>query len=273
VTFADQFFVLAAMRFMPDRRPRNPRLHRLAETFRTARALQARGPQGAAPDFEESPFMYRVVAISLSLLATLVAPLSAESQQKPAMLGAQNDGLYKRMVALNASLRSYTADVHLEVALKTFPYISPALDGAVYYKKPDKQAVVFDTVPALASQFKKVYPRVDPPSQWMMLYSVAVLGDDGSSSTFRLVPKKNGRVDHLDVKVDDSTATIREYTWTYKDGGSVSFDQSFTSIAGNYLPDKQTGHVDLPSYKADVTSAFSNYKLNVAVADSVFVEK
>jgi hypothetical protein len=189
------------------------------------------------------------------------------------MLSAANDGLYKRMLALNASLRTYTATVHLDVALKTFPYISPALDGSVYYKKPDKEAVVFDTVPALAAQFKKVYPRVDPPSEWTNLYQVAVLSDDGADTMFRLVPKKNGRVDHLDVKADDSTATIRGYTWTYKDGGSVSFDQSFTSIGGNYLVDKQTGHVDLPAYKADVTSAFTNYKLNVAVEDSVFAEK
>jgi hypothetical protein len=29
----------------------------------------------------------------------------------------------------------------------------------------------------------------------------------------------------------------------------------------------------LPSYKADVDTAFSNYKLNVPVADSVFDEK
>jgi outer membrane lipoprotein-sorting protein len=217
--------------------------------------------------------MHRVLSVSLFLLAVAVGPLSAASQTAPAMLDAQNNALYKRMVGLNGSLRTYTAEVHLDVALKTFPYISPSLDGAVYYKKPDKQAVVFDTVPALAAQFKKVYPKVDPPSLWTTLYEVAVLGDDGTSSTFRLVPKKNGRVDHLDVRVDDATATIRGYAWTYKDGGSVSFDQSFTSIGGNYLPDKQTGHVDLPSYKADVTSTFSNYKLNVAVEDSVFIEK
>jgi hypothetical protein len=35
---------------------------------------------------------------------------------------------------------------------------------------------------------------------------------------------------------------------------------------------RQTGHVDLPAYKADVTSAFSDYKLNVAIQDSVFQE-
>jgi hypothetical protein len=226
--------------------------------------------------------MNRTIAMLSCLLAVAVArPLPVASQTAsqapatagPAMLDEHNNGLFKRMVALNSGVRSYTADVHLDVALKTFPYISPSIDGAVYFKKPDRTAIVFDTVPALASQFKKVYPKVDPPAIWSTLYDVAVIGDDGTTTLFRLRPKKNGRVDHLDVRVDDPTATIRAYSWTYKDGGSISFDQSFTAIGGNYLVDKQTGHVDLPSYKADVSSAFTNYKLNVAVADSVFVEK
>jgi outer membrane lipoprotein-sorting protein len=225
--------------------------------------------------------MNRAIAVALSLLAISVAlPISGAAQPAqpssipgPALLDEHNNALFKRMVALNSALRTYTATVHLDVALKSFPFISPSIDGNVYYKRPDKTAVIFDTVPALASQFKKVYPRVDPPGLWTTIYDVAVISDDGTVSLFRLRPKKNGRVDHLDVKVDDPTATIRSYSWTYKDGGSVSFDQSFTSIGGNYLVDKQVGHVDLPAYKADVTSAFSDYKLNVAIEDSVFVEK
>jgi hypothetical protein len=177
------------------------------------------------------------------------------------------------MIALNAKLKTYTASVHLDVALKTFPYISPSLTGNVYYRQPNKEAVVFDTVPALASQFKKVYPRVDAPVDWPKIYDVTPLSDDSGTTTFRLIPKKNGRVEHLDVKVDDANATIKAYAWTYKDGGSVAFEQTFKTVDGNFLVDKQTGKVDLPSYKADVTSAFSNYKLNVAVADSVFDEK
>jgi len=196
----------------------------------------------------------------------------ADAQQPIVPLDAQN-ALYKRMVALNGTVRSYRADVHLDVALKTFPFISPSLDGNVYYKKPDREAVVFDTVPALASQFKKVYPKVDPPARWLALYDVGVVGDENGATLFRLVPKRNGRVEHLDVTVDDSSATIKSYTWTYKDGGSVSFDQKFTAQAGAYLVAQQIGHVDLPSYKADVTSNFKNYRLNVAIDDTVFSQK
>ncbi|GAC1441638.1 MAG: hypothetical protein NVS4B5_21780 [Vulcanimicrobiaceae bacterium] len=214
----------------------------------------------------------------LLALAALVASASlgatpAAAQGTAVPLDAKTTALYKRVVALNAGVRSYKADVHLDVALKTFPYISPSLDGNVYYKRPDKEAIVFDTVPALASQFKKVYPKVDPPSRWLALYDVGVIGTDDGSTVYRLVPKRNGRVEHLDVRVDDATATIKAYAWTYKDGGSVTFDQSYTSVGGAYLVEKQVGHVDFPTYKADVTSNFKNYRLNVAIADSIFVDK
>jgi outer membrane lipoprotein-sorting protein len=204
---------------------------------------------------------------SVSALASCLLVLSLSAAQAGADSTPSGTDLYHRMIALNAKLKTYTANVHLDVALKTFPFISPSLTGNVYYRQPNKEAVVFDTVPALASQFKKVYPRVDAPVDWPKIY------DDSGTTTFRLIPKKNGRVEHLDVKVDDANATIKAYAWTYKDGGSVAFEQTFKTVDGNFLVDKQTGKVDLPSYKADVTSAFSNYKLNVAVADSVFDEK
>jgi len=157
-----------------------------------------------------------------------------------------------------------------DIALKTFPYLSPSLDGNLYFKQPDKEAVVFDTVPALAAQFKKLYPRIEPPDQWPSIYTMTVAGDDNGMTTFRLVPKKHGRVSHLDVKADDASATIRSMTWTYEDGGYVTFDQKVETQSGNVLIKSQTGHVELPSYKADVQIAYSNYKLNVAVDDAVF---
>ena len=228
-----------------------------------------RGSVGSPEDLIR--YMNRFACLSACALAVGVA--SPAWSAAPTTFDLGNSALYKRMVALNGNVSSYEADVHLDVALRTFPFLSPSLDGNVYYKRPNKQAVVFNTVPALASQFKKVFPRIDPPAEWNSLYTVASLGDANGQTTFRLLPKKGGRVEHLDVKVDDATATPRAYTWTYKDGGFVTFVQSYTMENGDYLVQKQSGHVELPAYKADVVSNFSNYRLNVAVADSVFEDK
>jgi outer membrane lipoprotein-sorting protein len=203
------------------------------------------------------------VAAAILVLAAGRMPTAAEGV-------ATDNAVYHRLTQQNAGLKSYKADLHADISLKTFPYLSPSLDGNLYYKEPDKEAVTFDTVPALAAQFKKLYPRIEPPGQWPSIYTMTVLGDDNGSTTFRLVPKKHGRVEHLDVKADDASATIREMTWTYEDGGYVTFDQNVETQSGNVLIKSQTGHVELPSYKADVQIAYSNYKLNVPIADTVF---
>jgi hypothetical protein len=217
---------------------------------------------------------YSRIGILFIALVGSAAPVLSAPQSDPVPIASLDASpLLRRMVNLNPTLRTYKATIHLDVALKSFVPLNPSLDGNIFFKQPDKEAVVFDTVPSLASQFKKVYPRVDVPANWLRLYDVSQLSDDGASTVFRLIPKKNGRIEHLDVKADDTNATIKEYTWTYKDGGFVTFDQTFETISGNLLPEKQTGHVELPSYKADVTSVFSNYQLNVQIADSVFEEK
>lgn len=174
------------------------------------------------------------------------------------------------MCKVNEKLQSYQAKLHIDVALHMFPPLSTSLDGNVYYKQPDKEAAVFTVVPMLASQFKKLYAHVEPPALWSTVYRFEVLSDDGTFTIFRLVPRKHGRVLHLDVSVDDAAATIHGYRWEYEEGGYIAFDQTFTTIAGNKLVASQSGHVELPSYKADVHSTVSDYKLNVPVDDAVF---
>jgi hypothetical protein len=60
-------------------------------------------------------------------------------------------------------------------------------------------------------------------------------------------------------------------TYTSNDnGGTISFTQTWIAIDGNYVLKSQAGKVDIPHYNADVTSTFSDYKLNVEVPDAVF---
>lgn len=181
--------------------------------------------------------------------------------------------VYLRMQKVNAGLQSYEADLHVDVKMHSFPPISPSLDGTAYFKQPDKNAIVFNTVPLLAQEFKRIYPQLEPPAAWPAIYDVTPVADDGSTSVLRLVRKKNGRIDHVDVTVDDRTATVSSMTYVYKDGGSIAFSQTYDEIDGNYLIKSQTGKVDLPHYSADVTSSFSNYKLNVALDDRLFEEE
>lgn len=200
----------------------------------------------------------------------LICALVAVTLRPAGAQGVANNDLFLRMQKLNADVKTYTASLHVDVAMKSFPFLSPALDGSVYYEQPDRTAVVFNTVPLLAEQFKKVYPNMEPPSKWLELYDVAVVGDAGGTTSFKLVPRSAARVDHVDVRVDDKTATVLSTTWTYKDGGYVTLAQQFGPVGGHLMVNRQTGHVELPSYKADVNAAFSGYKLNVPIDERVF---
>ena len=206
-------------------------------------------------------FAFSLAAAAMVLLA---APLISSSAQ---------DDLYARMQRVNTGLTSYQADVTVAIKMNSFPYLSPTLEGKAYYKKPDKTAVQFQSVPALAGQLKKVVGQMEPPADWPRLYEVTKTGDDGNVATFRLVRKKNGRIDHVDVKVDDKTATVSEMTYVYKEsegGGSIKFTNQYDQISGNFVVKAQTGKVDIPHYNADISSTFANYKINVPVSDAVF---
>lgn len=178
--------------------------------------------------------------------------------------------VYARMQRINTGLKSFQADFHVDVRMHGFLPLNPSLDGTAYFKQPDKNAVIFNTVPILAQQFKKIYPQLEPPAEWPRIYDVTPVADDGTTAQFRLVRKKNGRIDHVDVTADDKTATVTAMSYVYKDGGSISFQQTYRTIDGNYLVQSQSGKVELPQYKADVASTFSHYKLNVPVDDQIF---
>jgi outer membrane lipoprotein-sorting protein len=202
---------------------------------------------------------------------TLLAVAVAAATALPAVSSAQTTSdLYARMQHVNDGLKSYEADVTVAIVTHGFPYVSPTLEGKAYFKEPDKTAVQFQSVPALAGQLKKVVGQMEPPSEWPLLYDVTPTGDNGATATFRLVRKKNGRIDHVNVTVDDKTAMVTGMTYFYKDGGSVAFTQTYDQIGGNYVVKQQNGKVDIPHYNADVTSTFRNYKVNVPVPDSVF---
>ena len=207
---------------------------------------------------------FLVSCAALTVAATVAAAAAAP---------AQNSELYGRMQRVNAGLKSYQADLKVAVETHGFPYISPTLEGKAYYKRPDKTAVVFASVPALAGQLKKVVGQLEPPAEWPKLYTVEQTGDDGSTASFKLVRRKNGRIDHVDVKVDDKTATVTGMTYFYKDGGSIAFTQTYEQNGSNFLLKQQNGKVDIPHYNADVVSSFSNYRVNVRVDDKVFKDQ
>ncbi len=181
--------------------------------------------------------------------------------------------LLARMIGLNPDLHSYSATMHAHVALETFPFLSTDLVATYYHKDPDLNKVaVTSGMPAIAQGFSQLFPRIEPPARWNTLYEVTQTADDGHTTTFALVPREVGNVRKITVTVDDATATIGAERWDYANGGWASVDNRYSVIQGNALVTSQTGHVEEPSYKGDVTATLSGYQLNPNLPDSLFTQ-
>ena len=200
----------------------------------------------------------------LVLLGATPAPSPSAHPVSPAQLIA-------RAAARSASVKSYVANVHAVIAMHSFPFVSPTLEGTYYHKEPNKNKIVFTSgLPFIAKQFSKVYPQVQSPAQWASVYVISSEGDDGVDTTLKLVPRKHGRVDHIDARLDDKTAEVVSLRWTYNDGGYATLIQTFGAVDGHELVVAQSGHFEVPHYDADLTSTFSDFRLNVPIPDSVF---
>jgi outer membrane lipoprotein-sorting protein len=201
----------------------------------------------------------------LCALALLLASL-------PVAGTAQND-LLSRMSAVNTNLHSYTATMKAHVTMTTFPFISTDVSGTYYHKDPDRDKLeITSSLPGLAQQFSQLYPRLVPPSQWNEVFTASMVSDDGTTTHFKLVPRKQGNVDHIDATVDDKHATVTAMTWTYANGGTAEMTNTYSNIKGYTLVTSQTGRVDEPQYKGTISSTLSDYTINPNIPDSTFAQ-
>lgn len=208
------------------------------------------------------PYAVAVLALC-ALIASAVIPAHAQT--------VSPGDLIRRMVTAEDDVRSYTASVHADIAMHTFPFLSPSLEGTYYHKEPSKNKIVFTSgLPFIAKQFSKVYPEVASPAQWFQMYSVSLEKTDGTYAMLKLVPRKHGRIDHIDAKVDERTADLVQLRWNYNDGGYATLDQTYGVVDGHRLVTQQSGHFEVPHYNADLKSTFTAFKLNAEIPDSIF---
>lgn len=204
------------------------------------------------------------LTVAASLMAALAVPASA---------GAASDALAKA-VALNAGLQSFTAALAADVDLHAVIPLRANLAGTTYYKEPNQYKVAITSgLPAMAQQFDRVYPRIVTPAHWQETYVVTVVGDSGSQTSVKLVPRTQGNIESIDATLDDATGGVTGMRWNYRNGGWASMTQTLTQVSGFLLPVRQQGHVQEPGYVADISATLSGYKVNVPIADSIFQQQ
>jgi hypothetical protein len=182
--------------------------------------------------------------------------------------------LLSRMSQVNANLHTYTATLHADVHMLTFPFLQTEAVGTLYRKEPDRERLMITSgLPLVAQQFGNLYPRIVSPSQWNDVFVVTGLGDDGTSSRLRLVPRKRGNVQSIDATVNDHTALVQRLRWNYRNGGWAEMTQRYASIDGEELAVAQQGHIEEPGYVADISATLDDYRVNAPLSDSIFEQQ
>ncbi len=204
----------------------------------------------------------RILAHAYALLAlTLVGAGSAQTASMDLLSRAANP---------NPSLKSYTATVVLSATLHAVIPVHQTLNGTVYYLKP-KRKIEFQNVPGPLSRFKDLAASTPTYDEAVARYTITPLTDDGTTSTYSLVPKDTGsRVKTVTLSVDDRAALINRAQWAYTNGGSLSFSPTYARVGSFNLPSKTAIAARFPGYSVDGALTFSNYQPNASVSPSVF---
>ncbi len=227
----------------------------------------------------------RVKRPAVRLGAKFVAAFVAGVFALASLLGARASGagepspeeLVRNVIAQNAEMHSYQAQVSVDFHLRSFPYASQHLDGTTYFKRPDNFEVVFDKVPSYAKGFDKLYSDVDDPTSWNKRFDFSFAGEQTVEGhhdyVVRLVQKVRGMIDHEEVAIDPATWRIDKMIWHYYNGGVIAMSQDYQHVGSFTVLAKQHATIRIPFVHAAAEATYSNYKTNVAIDDSVFTRE
>jgi hypothetical protein len=191
------------------------------------------------------------------MIATLIAAVASMN-------------LLARATDPNPTLNSYTASAQLSAQLHAVLPVHKSFGGTVYYLRPNRK-IEFQNVPNALARFRDLVSTTPTYEQAMQQYAITPLTDDGTVSKYSCVPKKTGsRVKSVVVTINDQSALLSSAQWSYTNGGSLTFSQTYETVGTFRLPAKANISARFPGYSVDGTLTFGNYQPNATVSPSVF---
>jgi hypothetical protein len=169
--------------------------------------------------------------------------------------------------ARTASVRSYTSNLHVDFALRTFPYIKVHLEGHVTFERPNLLSVQFDHVPWFGKGFEHI--KADPlvPATWPQHYDVTSIAHAGDRTVLEMKDKVPGNVKDVHAELDNDG--LRRIQWLYDNGGNIDVRITQNAVDGVPLPSAEDADIRVPGYHVVAHATFSNYHV---VSDTAAVD-
>ena len=200
-------------------------------------------------------FLQRVAVLAATIALLGEAPAPSAPSEEAARLFALNG-------ARTSAVQSYTSHLHVDVILRSFPYLAFHLNGTISFKRPDLYSVHFEHVPWFGKGFEDL--KMDPmiPSTWPEHYDVTSLTHSGDRSFFEMRDKVDGHVKGVHAELDP--AGLRKIEWAYVNGGEIGVAVTPVFVDGIPVPSTEDADIRLPTYHVVCHATFTDYKIVAA---------
>ena len=191
----------------------------------------------------------RAAAVILTAAGLLAeAPAQQEAEHTFAATGART-----------AAVQSYTSALHVDFALRTFPYAKVHLEGEMDYRKPNDYSVYFKHVPWFGKGFEHL--KADPlqPSTWPAHYDVTAVSHAGDRTLVEMKDRTDGHIAGVHAELDADG--LRRIVWSYVNGGKIDVQITPHLVDGVPVPAAEDADIMLPAYHVVAHATFTDYKI------------
>jgi hypothetical protein len=165
----------------------------------------------------------------------------------------------------SAAVKSYTFKLHVDFALRTFPYLGFHLDGKGKWERPNLYSVSFRNVPWFAKGFENV--KMDPlePQTWPNDYEIISVKQSGTRHHLEMRDKTTGHLKGIHAELDGDG--LRRVQWQYLNGGKITVDINPVDVGGVPVPGTEEAEIQLPGYHIVAKARFDDYQIVTDPAD------
>jgi hypothetical protein len=174
-----------------------------------------------------------------------------------------------RVIAMSseraAAVKSYTFALHVDFALRTFPYLGFHLEGRGKWVRPNLYSVSFRNVPWFAKGFENV--KMDPlqPNTWSNTYDFVSVTHDGQRHHLEMRDRTSGHVKGVHAELDADG--LRRVVWQYVNGGKIAVDIDPIIVDGVPVPGTESADIKVPGYHVVAKARFDDYKIVTDTSD------
>ncbi len=204
----------------------------------------------------EGKAVLRIVRLFCVLVCVAFVQAIAASADPPEDASA----IFAQTAIPTARVRSYTADLHADVQMKSFPFLTFHLSGKISYKRPNLYSVHFDHVPWFAKGFDDIAMDELEPSTWPSKYDVVSLDRTGDVTNVQLRDRKQPSV-LSGILASIDAGGLRSMRWTYTSGDRIEYNVTRSDVDGVPLPQVESAEIKRTLYHIIARATLSDYQV------------